>query len=444
MTQTSAFYNGFQLGDAQKYSAEFTHAVLSHLYIGESGYVVGSALTDLQTTFNAGQTVDVAAGAAFIEGVYYSSDATVSFVLDDNDTTYYRLDRIVVRVDWTAQTARLVAKRGTASVYTQLPELQQEFGNIYEISLAIIVCPPSFTSFDDTYIIDDRDFLAQPLYDDRVKNIMPNSEFMADKGDIQYAVPIPMWKGNHSSSPVTYLGKNQLVNRGKTAYVTYTGALSTYLELNQNDSSQPVTISFPIRVTSGIVDFSLDGGATTLYRIPVTYSDLVIKARDTVSAASHNIQPHFSGGQFQLGQVTLSFGMVAAPFCQQSETIILPSRTIMGIQQYGLSSGDYNVTIIPPPAGTKNMIVSQYFEDDNSSTSDSVYVAIRDKVNSTTGIDLFRLEIGRVVDTVGHFQQCIVPTEARESPSGTLPIHIEIPVASSLTQYYVDLVGVEV
>lgn len=94
----------------------------------------------------AAMSVKVSLGAAFIQGRYfevYTSEETVA--LAAAHATLARIDRIVLRLDYTARTIALAALTGTAAVTPVAPALTQT-GSTWEIELAQVAVAALATS----------------------------------------------------------------------------------------------------------------------------------------------------------------------------------------------------------------------------------------------------------------------------------------------------------
>jgi hypothetical protein len=448
MTQDSAFHNGFQIGDAKYYTAEAFHKYLMRIYLAEGGYVVPSGSSDtLGVSFVAGQTVAVAAGSAFVAGVYYNNSASLNVVLEDNPAGTNRIDRIIIRVDWAAQTVRIVAKRGTASSTPVAPSLTQNIGDIYEVSLAAVVVTPSFAGFGDEYIYDERQYILLPEENAGIKNIMFNSEFMSGPStSLTSLIPFPMWRGNHGGSVVGYskavASKFDLQSRGRSLQINSANSLSTYIRVN-NGTSIRATLAFIIQVKAGVVDFSIDGGVTTLYKIPVTQNPVVIIARTIVGASGGNqaIEPHFSNAPFKLGQMTLALGNNAAPFEPNEELVLQPTPYLLFTEtNVGTGTDSFVLDQDVIWQGVKNGMVRQSFSNALSSTADTGFSSLLNNYTSTTGADILRREIGRVGNSVTKHQQGLLPLELQYDNFWQLAVEFD-PIGANTWQLH--LTGVQ-
>ena len=109
--------------------------------------------SDLAVSDGGGTQVNIAAGAAYVGGFFYYNTTTVNKTLD-TPTAQNRIDRIVLRADWTAQTVRITVIKGTEG--GGAPSLTQTEGTIWEISLAQVTVT---TGGDLTNLTDERVYL---------------------------------------------------------------------------------------------------------------------------------------------------------------------------------------------------------------------------------------------------------------------------------------------
>lgn len=147
MTERSRFWDGTSLGDATDapYSAqEFSQVVLgllgqnntspwqrSFISFGQ-GYGVGSLLVT-----GAATPVSIAAGIAFVAGMWYENDASTTLAIP-TPAVKPRRDRVVLRADWATQTIRLARLAGAEAATPTAPALTQTFGTTWEVSLATV------------------------------------------------------------------------------------------------------------------------------------------------------------------------------------------------------------------------------------------------------------------------------------------------------------------
>lgn len=157
MSQTSKPWENNTPGDAGPYSAEqwaymyrqlFTSVFTAHDSSGVfviSGDGTNSALL-VAATSPATNQVKVYPGEALVNGRHYISDAQELLTISSNFSVNDRIDRIVLRQDFTAQTIRLAVSVGTAAASPTPPALTQDRSGIFEISLAQVTVPSGFVS----------------------------------------------------------------------------------------------------------------------------------------------------------------------------------------------------------------------------------------------------------------------------------------------------------
>jgi hypothetical protein len=98
--------------------------------------------------------VSIATGAAIIYGLFYESDTATTVSIPTPSSGFSRYDRIVIRRDWSVQTARIARIAGVAAASPAVPSMTQTAGAIYDIPLATVLV-------DDTGVItvtDTRDY----------------------------------------------------------------------------------------------------------------------------------------------------------------------------------------------------------------------------------------------------------------------------------------------
>jgi len=153
MTEKSFFWNGTSLGDAATWTPAKGYHMANADYespwvdimmrailngTGNQGVLLGW-LNELEVT-GVASPLAVNDGAAIIYGLYYENDASRPVVVD-TPTSDVRVDRLVIRRDWAAQTARItllggVEGAGAAPGMTQSPA--PSGSGVYDIPLATI------------------------------------------------------------------------------------------------------------------------------------------------------------------------------------------------------------------------------------------------------------------------------------------------------------------
>jgi len=172
--------------------------------------------------------LQVDTGAAVIYGLFYENDAAANVVIT-SPTSDTRYDRIVIRRDWAAQTARMVHLVGTEGSYTP-PALTQspapDGSGIYDIPLASF----SVTTGGAIAVTDEREYCLYP------------TGFAVDAfGNTQLANSSVDWLDRAVRSKVHFLGAGDLQPNVNTGYVTYDwGGVFDWSTYNQTQVGPPV------------------------------------------------------------------------------------------------------------------------------------------------------------------------------------------------------------
>lgn len=160
MTEVSWFWAGTSPGDATNApydDDEFSDVLRKLLQQNRTAQgVIEDYENALAVSNPAGTDIRVATGAALVDGKFYENDA-------NDDTTLVapavstRIDRVVLRKDWAAQTVRIAILTGIEG--GGVPALTQTDGTTWEIPLAQV----SITTASAITLTDERTFARTPL-----------------------------------------------------------------------------------------------------------------------------------------------------------------------------------------------------------------------------------------------------------------------------------------
>lgn len=193
MTQISRPWNGVVTGDSGPYSDQEWHEAWRNALgfgAGRANYgpVRGNDNgTDESLAVNADSpasaNVVVSPGSALVRGLIYVSDATETLAIAANASGNPRIDVVVLRADFTAQTVRLAVRQGTPAVTPIAPTLTQTDGVTWEIPLADVAVANGFVSITQADITPNAHFANIPnaLYLD---NVLNNSGGTLETGDV--------------------------------------------------------------------------------------------------------------------------------------------------------------------------------------------------------------------------------------------------------------------
>lgn len=136
----------------RKYSAEDWAAYFA-LFL--SNGVFYSSADRLKVTAYEGMKIKVGKGAGFIAGRMYMLEADTSITLDTADGALNRIDRIVLRCDYTNRLITIAVKKGSYSASPTAPELTRD-ADAYELALADVYVAAGVVTITTANITDQR------------------------------------------------------------------------------------------------------------------------------------------------------------------------------------------------------------------------------------------------------------------------------------------------
>lgn len=116
---------------------------------------------------SSGLNVKVSAGAGYVRGHYYSSDAQVTLAIDGGDASP-RIDTVVLRLEYgSVNNVHLVVKKGTPAATPVAPTLTQTDSGVYEFPLADVAVAASAVTISAANVTSRR-----VLYQDAFKEFL--------------------------------------------------------------------------------------------------------------------------------------------------------------------------------------------------------------------------------------------------------------------------------
>lgn len=176
-------------GDAGPYSDANWRDIWKYngLYSPHSSILLGSGVAPdpgLNVSPGAGLNVTVSAGRANVQGAYYENDSNLTLAIAANASGNPRIDSVILRVDYTAQTVRCVILQGTPAASPVAPTLTQN-ALVWESSIAEVDVANGVASFTTSNIWQHRNYhnSSQDLF---YENVLNNSGGALRSGDIVF------------------------------------------------------------------------------------------------------------------------------------------------------------------------------------------------------------------------------------------------------------------
>lgn len=411
MTETSFPWPSTITGDAS--AAPYDHLEFSRFFgkilaSDAAGFVIPAYANNLtvQASSPAAASVDVATGAAYVKGFFYENDALNTLAIAANASGNPRLDRIVLRVNFAAQTVRLAVLQGTAAATPALPALTQTYGTTWEISLAYVWVANGFVTITAVEIHDERIFSATFDASPTLlhENMIHNSEFMAF-GRLNTIVDTAPGAPDHwtvEGTVTTWASatKPAVMSRGRYVEITAGGANAGMSQLLRAKGSTTYAFKVVTNVTAGdigIISITDNGGtpATITRNIRRTGVDVeeLIYYTTPSDATTITVKLIVNAGTdiVKYGQAILVEGFIAGPFRQIHEMIILDffirdTNWMNDTKSDGTTSidldTDYQALVLP---GTRAVCLNLVILDSGSAGGVLVVLAARSKGTVMSG-----------------------------------------------------------
>lgn len=164
---SSAVWDGTTLGDAGPYSAAEWQNIWRVLFTNGRNndgifrdYLNGFAPSYYGSTPN--NAINIDSGGALLRGVLSWSNASQSVSFTANASGFSRIDRVVLQILWSTQTASVVVLTGTPAASPAAPALTQTNGVKWEIPLCQVILTNGYTFIAEDDITDEREFIGIP------------------------------------------------------------------------------------------------------------------------------------------------------------------------------------------------------------------------------------------------------------------------------------------
>jgi hypothetical protein len=342
MPEISYFWNGTTIGDAT--NAPYDHLEFTRVYSkllasdASTGFVTPGYLNSLnvQESPPPAATVRVVTGAAFVKGFLYENTTAQTLTIAANASGNPRIDRIILRVNFAAQTVRLAVLQGIPAAVPGVPALTQTYGTTFEVALAQVWAANGFATITNADILDERTFMTTSLLESlaaRETNYIRNSEFFGV--NIAIAGPLSVaWGWNFVSGAggtmqtVAVASRPVQMQRGRSVQIDIAGVTDVF---SQTFIAKPsTTYTFRCLVQGGSkgakIAITTNSGApvglTRNLRIDnsagIVYQDvqIVYTTEADASSLTLSISPLVAGlgGTIRVGQCICVPGYGAGPY----------------------------------------------------------------------------------------------------------------------------------
>jgi hypothetical protein len=348
---------------------EFREYINMMFGLSANGFVVPGYGNELAITASspASAVVHVGTGALMLKGARYVNDADIAFTIAANASGNPRIDTIVARIDWSAQTVRMAVVAGTPAAVPSPTAPVTNFGVTWEYVLGHVWVANGFASIADAEIHDLRLFTnpSGVAGGADVTNLIVNSEMMSWSGLNIATKEIPdYWTQVGTFSAVAEVTKKSQMSRGRSVGLTVSAANSGLRQVcavqgNQmhslrflglatapamlvvtvtSDGASPLNITKNLRRTGSEYDYFL------YFRTPSDATIVTVSILNGVNTSAINI-----------GQVMLIPGYVPGPYRQFHETLYFCRDYFLLQNINGMTTGN-GKTVDVDAVDTNNLV----------------------------------------------------------------------------------------
>lgn len=214
--------------------------------------------------------IEVEIGAAQVNGHFYETTAVETFVVGANASGNARIDTVILRLDYVANTIRLALKQGTPAGSPVAPVMQQD-AVIWEIPLADIAVANGFSVINQTDITNrQRSVQGIPAGWQQVAN--PPGYFVGVNYDAA-STPLSVAVGQ-VAVPFVLTG-NMLINDVQIRHLTTAITYNLDWGLYKQDTNEGLTAENTLRRVAYGSGTAAVGGTTTI-NLPATPAPQVV------------------------------------------------------------------------------------------------------------------------------------------------------------------------
>ena len=271
----------------RKYKAENFRQYFAQL-IGNG--VIYATENALKVKESDAMTVNISAGGAFIDGAGYINTTALAFTLATADGALNRIDRVVIRCDYSTRLAYAAVKKGAYSAQPVAQDLQRD-ADAYEIALADIYVGKGVIAITQANITDQRlnsslcGIVTGVIKQADTTEIFNQFEAYLSEFKTTYIADITDWTQTQETSITTW-EENQ-----KTAFIAWVETIKSILDATAAGHLQLEIETEIARATKAELEhFYNMQAATTEFKtdgsIVTTNSDGVLTATKTTSGST--------------------------------------------------------------------------------------------------------------------------------------------------------------
>lgn len=210
-----------------------------------------------------GMNVKVKSGQALVRGHYYDSTGTETITIPAADSTNPRIDRVVLRLDPTANSILLHLIQGTPNVSPSAPALTQTDGAIYDLPIAQVYVAANDTIIQSADVTDERTIFSPWTGSVTIPDVSGLSAALGGKQDVVSGVSsteIGYLDGVTSAIQTQLNGKQNIVSGVSDTEIGYldgvTSAIQTQIDSKAPSTSPTFTGTVVLPSTTSIGDVS--------------------------------------------------------------------------------------------------------------------------------------------------------------------------------------------
>lgn len=172
-------YAPFDAGAGSNVMEDVWRKMMKQVTRGRSGVLKGEGLDCLVFGDSSGLQVKVSTGEVWMRGHWGEVTSTKTLTITTAHATLSRIDRVVARVDFSANTIALDVLAGTAASTPTAPAVTQN-SSMWEVSLATVSVPATDTNISSNQVTDARfyaNFVGARYYQTSATTL-PNSQLI--------------------------------------------------------------------------------------------------------------------------------------------------------------------------------------------------------------------------------------------------------------------------